>query len=378
MVAAGNGFFSLDPLTGSVAELASAPGLPDTRMNDGKCDRAGRFYAGTMAADESPGRGSFYRLDTDLSVTEIFTGIGISNGLGWSPDDTLMYYIDSLAYRVDVMGYDPATGRTGQRQPFVALGSGDVMPDGMAVDAEGGIWVAVWGGGVIQRYDAGRPADRRGARARSQRDELRVRRPGSQHAVHYDRRGARPIGRSAVYLRFWRSRPADIPVHGLIGAGWDIRPFGLSAFSANRGGQVGHDIPMTDNVAAMAGDTGELGHNAESLQTGDSGAMVNPAQPASPRPRGRRATLPTASGWPPATTRPVVKARRPNRQVSQTGRSPRCRSEPGRRRSPPLRWQGAGSGSRTRPSSARRSGGRRTSQTKAAGRRSQAPGPTAR
>jgi sugar lactone lactonase YvrE len=153
LVAAGNGFFSLDPLTGSVAELASAPGLPDTRMNDGKCDRAGRFYAGTMAADESPGRGSFYRLDTDLSVTEIFTGIGISNGLGWSPDDTLMYYIDSLAYRVDVMGYDPTTGRTGQRQPFVALGSGDVMPDGMAVDAEGGIWVAVWGGGVIQRYD---------------------------------------------------------------------------------------------------------------------------------------------------------------------------------------------------------------------------------
>jgi sugar lactone lactonase YvrE len=89
VVAAGNGFLSLDPLTGSVAELATAPGLPDTRMNDGKCDRAGRFYAGTMAADESPGRGSFYRLDPDLRVTEIFTGIGISNGLGWSPDDCL-------------------------------------------------------------------------------------------------------------------------------------------------------------------------------------------------------------------------------------------------------------------------------------------------
>ena len=123
-------------------------------MNDGKCDRAGRFYAGTMAADESPGKGSFYRLDPDRSVTEIFTGLGISNGLGWSPDDRLMYYIDSLAYRVDVLDYDPATGQMGERRPFATLGSGDVMPDGMAVDAEGGVWVAVWGGGVIQRYDA--------------------------------------------------------------------------------------------------------------------------------------------------------------------------------------------------------------------------------
>ncbi len=154
VVAAGNAFLSLDPLTGSVAELATAPGLPDTRMNDGKCDRAGRFYAGTMAADESPGKGSFYRLDPDLHVTEIFTGLGISNGLGWSPDDRLMYYIDSLAYRVDVLDYDPETGQMGDRRPFVTLGSGDVMPDGMAVDAEGGVWVAVWGGGVIQRYDA--------------------------------------------------------------------------------------------------------------------------------------------------------------------------------------------------------------------------------
>jgi sugar lactone lactonase YvrE len=155
VIAAGNAFLSLDPLTGAVAELAAAPGLPGTRMNDGKCDRAGRFYAGTMAADESPGKGSFYRLDTDLSVTEVFTGLGISNGLGWSPDDRLMYYIDSLAYRVDVLDYDLKTGQMGERRPFVTLGSGDVMPDGMAVDDEGGVWVAVWGGGVIQRYDAG-------------------------------------------------------------------------------------------------------------------------------------------------------------------------------------------------------------------------------
>jgi sugar lactone lactonase YvrE len=155
VVAAGHAFLSLDPLTGAVDELAVAPGVPGTRMNDGKCDRAGRFFAGTMDANESPGRGSLYRFDPDLSVTEIYSGIGISNGLGWSPDDRLMYYIDSLDYRVAVMDYDLATGQVSERRPFVTLGSGDVMPDGMAVDTEGGVWVAVWGGGVIQRYDAG-------------------------------------------------------------------------------------------------------------------------------------------------------------------------------------------------------------------------------
>jgi sugar lactone lactonase YvrE len=155
VVAAGNGFLVLDPVTGAVVELAAAPGLPQTRMNDGACDRAGRFYAGTMDDDEAPGRGSFYRLGTDHTVTEIWTGIGVSNGVGWSPDDRLMYYTDSLDYRVDVLDYDLETGEMGDRRPFARLGSGDVVPDGLAVDCEGGVWVAVWGGSVIQRYDAG-------------------------------------------------------------------------------------------------------------------------------------------------------------------------------------------------------------------------------
>jgi sugar lactone lactonase YvrE len=152
VVAAGSGFFALDLDSGEVAEIAAAPGLPHTRMNDGACDRAGRFYAGSMDNDEEPGRGAFYRLDTDGTVTELFDGVGISNGVGWSPDDQLMYYIDSLAYRVDVMDYDVATGAIGERRPFARLGSGDLVPDGLAVDAEGGVWAAVWGGSVIQRY----------------------------------------------------------------------------------------------------------------------------------------------------------------------------------------------------------------------------------
>ena len=154
VVAAGHEFLSLDPLTGTVAKLAAVPDRPGIRMNDGKCDLAGRFYAGTMADDESPGEGSLYRLNTDQSITEIYTGVGISNGIAWSPDNSVMYYIDSLAYRVDALDYDPSSGRMGERRPFVTLGSADVMPDGMTTDSEGGVWVAIWGGGVIQRYDS--------------------------------------------------------------------------------------------------------------------------------------------------------------------------------------------------------------------------------
>lgn len=155
VIAAGNKFLALDTGTGMVTDVADAPGQPGTRMNDGACDSAGRFYAGSMGADESPGKGSFYRLDPDHSVTELFTGLGISNGVGWSPDDRLMYYTDSLDYRVDVIDYDPVTGAMGERRPFVRLGAGDVLPDGLAVDADGGVWVAVWGASVIQRYDPG-------------------------------------------------------------------------------------------------------------------------------------------------------------------------------------------------------------------------------
>jgi sugar lactone lactonase YvrE len=154
VVAARDGFLALDPDTGKTELLAPVEAdQPHLKLNDGACDRSGRLFAGTMAADESPGAGTLYRLDADLALTALVTGVGISNGIGWSPDDRLMYYSDSLAYRVDVFDYDPATGAISGRRPFTAVGGGDVMPDGLAVDAEGGVWVAQWGGSVLCRYD---------------------------------------------------------------------------------------------------------------------------------------------------------------------------------------------------------------------------------
>jgi sugar lactone lactonase YvrE len=153
-VAARDGFMALDPASGALTTLAEVEkDRPGNRMNDGACDRAGRFFAGTMASDESPEAGALYRLDPDLSVTSLLTGVGISNGIGWSPDERLMYYVDSQVHRVDVFDYDPVTGQIGGRRPFKAVGEGDVVPDGLTVDADGGVWVAVWEGYALLHHD---------------------------------------------------------------------------------------------------------------------------------------------------------------------------------------------------------------------------------
>jgi len=154
VVAVKDGFAGLDPASGQVTPLAEVEqDRPENRMNDGACDRAGRFFAGTMAQDERPGAGTLYRLDPDLSVSALITGLGTSNGIGWSPDERLMYYVDSQDHQVDVFDYDPATGAIGGRRRFAAVGGGDVQPDGLTVDADGGVWVAVWGGGAVLRHD---------------------------------------------------------------------------------------------------------------------------------------------------------------------------------------------------------------------------------
>ena len=147
-----DGFAVLDLDDGLVELIADVEReIAGNRMNEGKCDSAGRFWAGTMALDHRRGAGALYRLDERGHVERMVEGISISNGLGWSPDDRLMYYIDTPERRVDVFDFDPATGTIGGRRPFVAI-DGAGHPDGMTVDAEGGLWVALWGGGRIARF----------------------------------------------------------------------------------------------------------------------------------------------------------------------------------------------------------------------------------
>jgi sugar lactone lactonase YvrE len=125
---------------------------PRARFNDGKCDPSGRFLAGTMAYDQSPGTGRLYRLDPDRSVKMVLGGVTISNGLAWTSDGTTMYYVDSPTHGIDAFDYDPANGTLANRRRVVSIPSAAGMPDGMAIDADGCLWVALYGGAAVHRY----------------------------------------------------------------------------------------------------------------------------------------------------------------------------------------------------------------------------------
>jgi sugar lactone lactonase YvrE len=121
-----------------------------TRFNDGKPDPWGSFWAGTMAVPEDSGYPcSLYRLSPDGVVTELFGGVGLSNGLDWSGDRRVFYYSDSHS-GVDAFDTDPDTGALGTRRRFTEVSGGP--PDGLTLDAEGGLWLAVWGSGELRRY----------------------------------------------------------------------------------------------------------------------------------------------------------------------------------------------------------------------------------
>jgi sugar lactone lactonase YvrE len=139
--------FSLLSADGQVEVLPDVWDDPTVRMNDGGCDPAGRFFCGSMAYDAATGRGALYRLDPDRSVHLVHSDITISNGLGWSPDGTRAYYVDSGTQRVDLCSPDLT-----ERRPFVSIPASTGTPDGLTVDADGGVWVALWGGAAVHRY----------------------------------------------------------------------------------------------------------------------------------------------------------------------------------------------------------------------------------
>ena len=153
VLATERGFELLDDQLRPTGRTVTAFTDTKVRMNDGGCDPQGRFYCGTMAYDESPGAGSLYRLDPDLSVITVLTDVTISNGLQWSADGTLAYYNDTPTRRITVFDFDPDAGSMINPRAFVSLPDDEPgAPDGMAIDTDGGIWIALWGGSAVHRY----------------------------------------------------------------------------------------------------------------------------------------------------------------------------------------------------------------------------------
>jgi sugar lactone lactonase YvrE len=153
MLAVHSGFARLNTPTGAVEVVAEIDDAhPDLRFNDGKCDPRGRFWAGTMALDERQNAGALYRLDPDRRVHTMLRDVTISNGLDWSDDAKTMYYVDSPTRSIDVFDFDVEDGSIRNRRSFVRIPRGEGIPDGMTLDADGCVWVALWGGGAAHRY----------------------------------------------------------------------------------------------------------------------------------------------------------------------------------------------------------------------------------
>lgn len=148
------GLVRLNLSIGDVALLTDPEAdLPNNRFNDGKCDPKGRLWAGSMSVEETEGAGSFYRIHPDLKAEKAFRSVTISNGIAWSPDSKTMYYIDTPTVRVDAFDYDPETGSIHNRRPVIRIPEGVGFPDGMTIDREGMLWIAMWAGWSVTRWN---------------------------------------------------------------------------------------------------------------------------------------------------------------------------------------------------------------------------------
>ncbi|MCS6968297.1 MAG: SMP-30/gluconolactonase/LRE family protein [Cytophagales bacterium] len=136
-------------------QLLAAPekDKPQNRFNDGKCDPVGRLWAGTMAIDGSGRNGALYCLEGEGKITKKIDSVGISNGIVWTSDSKQMYYIDTPTGQVCAYDYDAQTGQIRFSKVAVEIPQGAGYPDGMAIDSENMIWVALWEGGGVMRFN---------------------------------------------------------------------------------------------------------------------------------------------------------------------------------------------------------------------------------
>ena len=183
-------FAFYDPDSGHLEILDDPePDRIGNRFNDGKCDRQGRLWAGTMGAEDwlAP-TGALYRFDPDRRITRMHDEVKCSNGMGWSPDGRTMYHTESFRYAIFAYDFDPGSGEIGGRRRFVQLDpETGGFPDGLTVDREGFVWSAQPVYGRIVRYDPDGEIDRIVDLPVSRGTGCRVRRPGSGNPVHHER-----------------------------------------------------------------------------------------------------------------------------------------------------------------------------------------------
>lgn len=149
-----NGIYRLDPDSGRLDFVADPEEhLPGNRFNDGKCDAAGRFWAGTMDMSEQRFTGALYCLDRDGTVRKVLDSVGISNGMAWSRDNRTMYYIDTMRRSVAAFDFDIATASLANRRTVIDFTNERGVPDGMTIDEEGMLWIAHWDGYQVSRWD---------------------------------------------------------------------------------------------------------------------------------------------------------------------------------------------------------------------------------
>jgi sugar lactone lactonase YvrE len=153
LVAHKTALVAFDPERSGVTTLLELePGMPGNRLNDGRCDRAGRFWVGTMAMGERAPTGTLWRFATDRTATAMRQGVRIPNSTAFSPDGRTMYFADTADGRILAFDYDPETGTPSNERTFAALDSAPGRPDGSTVDADGCLWNARYGGGCVARY----------------------------------------------------------------------------------------------------------------------------------------------------------------------------------------------------------------------------------
>ena len=141
-------------LTGAGHEPRLSVLSPGHRMNDAKCDRAGRLWAGSVDGAFAPGEGALHVLRPDWTHDVVLTGLTLPNGLGWSPDDETFYLADSLERALYAFAFDVDSGALGERRLLRQFAVADGLPDGLCVDAEGSLWLAMWDGGCVVHLSA--------------------------------------------------------------------------------------------------------------------------------------------------------------------------------------------------------------------------------